>query len=127
MIFLLVEARFGDEEGKIGVGHAKIADFDIEPILDVFPNVVAPGAEDVASRNVVVGDHFGEDNDVGVPHGEILFFFPLKGQEGFAFFRGSFVAFVLFLLFLLDLFLLFGLFFGGEVIKNGFVWRRVYG
>lgn len=78
MILLLLESISTNKHGKVGVFDAQFTDLDIEPILDEFPYFVGPRAEDVAAGNVVVGDHFGEDNDVGIPHGEVFGFGPFE-------------------------------------------------
>ena len=78
MIFLLLQSITTHKHGEVGIFHAKLTDLNVEPVLDEFPYFVGPGAEDVAAGDVVVGYHFGEDNDVGVPHGEVFGFGPFE-------------------------------------------------
>mmetsp|Transcript_29181 Transcript_29181/g.61977 ORF Transcript_29181/g.61977 Transcript_29181/m.61977 type:complete len:300 (+) Transcript_29181:1047-1946(+) len=91
VILFLFQSIFRNEHGKIRVFHAQFLDLDVEPVLDQFPYFVGPGTEDVAAGDVVVGNHFGEDDDIGVPHGEVFGFGPFEGQLGFSLFGLFFV------------------------------------
>ena len=52
--------------------------------LNELPHLVAPRPEDVAPANIVVAYHLRKNDNVGIPHGEVLLLLPLQGQEGLA-------------------------------------------
>lgn len=54
VVLLLLEPRGGDEHREVGVLDAKLLDLGVEPSLDLFPDGVRLGAENVAARDVVI-------------------------------------------------------------------------
>ena len=49
MILLRVQRLLGDEDGEVGVLDAHCFDLAVEPGLDVLPDAVCPGPQDVAA------------------------------------------------------------------------------
>mmetsp|Transcript_34071 Transcript_34071/g.71682 ORF Transcript_34071/g.71682 Transcript_34071/m.71682 type:complete len:431 (+) Transcript_34071:797-2089(+) len=80
VILLLFQTILGYEHGKVGVLYVELANFFVEPFLNQFPYFVTPRTKNVTSRDIVVGNHFGQDDDIRVPHGEILFLLPFERQ-----------------------------------------------
>lgn len=52
------ESRLGDEHGEVAVFDAQLLDLPVEERLNGLPDRVGPGAQYVATRHVVVLDHF---------------------------------------------------------------------
>lgn len=103
VFLLLVQGLLRDEHGEVGIFDSVTLDEIVEKFHDVFPDVVGPGSEDIASGDIVVVEHFRLGDDLGVPLGEVLLL--LDGN-----FQSLFV-FSLVLLLLLGLFWLFLFFF----------------
>jgi hypothetical protein len=54
VVLLLLESAGGDEHGEVGVLDTELLDLNVEPGLDLLPDRVRLGSEDVATRDVVV-------------------------------------------------------------------------
>lgn len=56
VVLLLLESAGGDKHGEVGVLDTELLNLDVEPGLDLLPDRVRLGSEDVATRDVVVAD-----------------------------------------------------------------------
>ena len=67
MVFLCLKSAFGDKNGKVNVLNTELLDLGVEEGLDLLPDAVGVGEENVAATNFVVGDEFGLRDQRGVP------------------------------------------------------------
>lgn len=80
MILLAFECGLGDEHGEVGVVHAEGGDGLVEEGLQLTPDEVAPGTQDVAARDVVVLEEFGLRDDLGIPLRGVLILLRLQPE-----------------------------------------------
>ena len=81
VILLPLQLILRDEHREVGVVDIQSNELVVEPTLHDLPHLVTPRPEDVATADVIVGQHLGEDNDVGVPSGEVLLLLMLQRQK----------------------------------------------
>lgn len=55
-------------------------DQTIKKALNSLPDSKSPGPQDIAARNIIVIKHPRPLNDLGIPLGEIIFFFSINTE-----------------------------------------------
>lgn len=66
------QSLLGHQEREVRVLHSELLDASVEVLLNLFPNGISVGSQDVASRDVVVVEHFGLQDGLSVPVGEVF-------------------------------------------------------
>jgi len=61
---LLLKGSVRHEHREVRVFHTELLDLTVEELLDALPDVVGPGAQDVAAAHVVVLDHLRLGDDL---------------------------------------------------------------
>lgn len=79
MILFCLKLFLADKHGEVAVFDSKRGKLGVQEALDLVPNKVGAGPQDVAARNVIVVDKFGLCDDLGVPLTEVDGLFVLHG------------------------------------------------
>lgn len=82
VVLLGLQGVLAHEEGEIRVLDTELLDLVVEPALDLLPDRIRPGAQNVATRNVTVINHLAESDGLRVPVGEVLLLLDGQAQHG---------------------------------------------
>lgn len=63
---LLLQGGLRDEHGEVAVLHAQFLDLPVKEVFDHLPDGEGPGPQHVAAAYVVVLNHLGLGDDLGV-------------------------------------------------------------
>lgn len=72
MVLLFGECSLGNEHWEITVGDAILLEAGIQETLNLLPNEVSEGSQNVTSRDLVVFDQLTLGDDLLIPLGEVL-------------------------------------------------------
>lgn len=81
VLFFSLECLFGNKHREVSIFDSMLFYEHIEESLNIFPNSISPGPQDVTAWDIIIIEHARFVNNVSVPTWEIFLFLRFNTQQ----------------------------------------------